>query len=147
MRIFDPSILRLPLYEDQHRQLAQRVEAWAEDMALELGELDSLSPAAAGRRLTALFGRTGWYAYLGGPEAKPDFRSICLIREGFSYVHDLCDFAFSIQALAAAPLIYYGSTEQRNALLPEILVGRSIGCLALSEPEVGSDIAARRVAR
>lgn len=141
MKIFDTSVLRLPLYEERHRQLAARIESWADEISPELGEFEDRSPAEMGRHLTALFGRNGWYAAVGGVEAAPDFRSICLIREGFAFVHDLCDFAFSIQALAAAPLVRHGSTEQRAALLPDILAGRSIGCLALSEPDVGSDIA------
>ncbi|MGB8840947.1 MAG: acyl-CoA dehydrogenase family protein [Aliidongia sp.] len=141
MKIFDTSILRLPLYEERHRQLAARIEDWADEIAAELAEVEGESPAKSGRHLTALLGRGGWYAALGDAVATPDFRSICLIREGFAFVHDLCDFAFSIQALAAAPLVYYGSDEQREMLLPDILAGRSIGCLALSEPEVGSDIA------
>jgi acyl-CoA dehydrogenase len=141
VKIFDTSVLRLPLYEERHRQLARRIESWADEMSSELCEIEGRSPAEMGRHLTARFGRDGWYAAVGSAEAAPDFRSICLIREGFAFVHDLCDFAFSIQALAAAPLVRYGSPEQRASLLPDILAGRSIGCLALSEPDVGSDIA------
>lgn len=141
MKIFDTSVLKLPLYEEQHRQLAARIESWADEISSELGEIEDRSPAEIGRLLTALFGRTGWYAAVGGADTPPDFRSICLIREGFGFVHDLFDFAFSIQALAAASLIKYGSAEQRAALLPDILAGRSIGCLAMSESEVGSDLA------
>ena len=141
MKIFDKSVLGLPLYEERHRQLAARIESWADEISPELGEFEGRSPAEIGRRLTALFGRNGWYAAVGGADAAPDLRAICLIREGFAFVHDLCDFAFSIQALAAAPLVRYGSAQQRATLLPDILAGRSIGCLALSEPDVGSDIA------
>ncbi|WP_338426275.1 acyl-CoA dehydrogenase family protein [Sphingopyxis kveilinensis] len=138
MKIFDPSVLRLPLYEERHRQLADRIEKWADEIASEPDEIERRSPAETGRHLTTLFGRNGWY---GDADAPPDFRSICLVREGFAFVHDLFDFAFSIQALAATPLIRYGSAQQRAALLPDILAGRSIGCLAISEPDVGSDIA------
>ena len=138
MKIFNRSILRLPFYEERHRQLADRIESWADEIASELDEIEGCSPAETGRHLTTLFGRNTWY---GETDAPPDFRSICLIREGFAFVHDLFDFAFSIQSLAAAPLIRYGSAQQRAALLPDILGGRSIGCLAISEPDVGSDIA------
>lgn len=141
MKIFDPSILRLPLYEDRHRQLAARLERWADEISSDLSEIERLPPAEMGRHLTALFGDAGWYATVGGDDTPPDFRAICLIREGFAFLHDLFDFAFSIQALAAASLIQYGSVEQRRALLPNLLAGRSIGCLAMSEPEVGSDLA------
>ena len=141
MKIFDTSVLRLPLYEERHRRLAARIESWADEISSELGEIERLPPAEMGRHLTALFGEAGWYAAVGGVDTPPDFRSICLIREGFAFIHDLFDFAVSIQALAAASLIQYGSVEQRGALLPDILAGRSIGCLAMSEPQVGSDLA------
>lgn len=141
MKIFDTSVLRLPLYEERHRQLAARIESWADEISSGLGEIERLPPAEMGRHLTALFGEAGWYAAVGGADTPPDFRSICLIREGFAFIHDLFDFAFSIQALSAAALIRYGSVEQRGALLPDILAGRSIGCLAMSEPQVGSDLA------
>lgn len=141
MKIFDTSVLRLPLYEERHRQLAARIENWADEISPDLGEIEDRSPAEMGRLLTARFGRAGWYDVIGGVDTTPDFRSICLIREGFAFVHDLFDFAFSIQALAAAPLVKYGSAEQHAAFLPDILAGRSIGCLALSEPEAGSNLA------
>jgi acyl-CoA dehydrogenase len=142
MKIYDPAILALPLYDERHRQLALRIEQWADDMSPRIAELDNLSPLDFGRGMTCILGDDKWFNFAAGTHANlPDFRSISLIREGFAFIHDLCDFAFSIQALAATPLIRHGTLAQRERWLPDILAGRLIGSLAISEPDAGSDVA------
>jgi acyl-CoA dehydrogenase len=142
VRLFDPTLLALPLYGERHRQLAGQVEAAADGLAGQLAEWEPLGPLELGRRATAALGEAGWLAHAVRLTGAPDFRSLALIREGFAQVHDLLDFAFSIQALAAAPLVLFGSVEQRATLLPDVVAGRRIGSLAISEPAAGSDVAA-----
>src|SRR6266542_2922245 len=86
-------------------------------------------------------------AILKSPEAEPagDFRSICLMRESLAYADDLADYAFSIQALSATPLVRYGSLAQRRRYLPQLADGRLVGSFAVSEDEAGSDVAAIRL--
>jgi acyl-CoA dehydrogenase len=139
MRLFDRAVLALPLYEDRHRALADEIEASAEPFAKQIACWEPLGQREIGRRLTAALGESGWFAHAVGT---PDFRALALIRQGFAQVHDLLDFAFSIQALAAAPLVLFGSEQQRTTLLPPIAAGRSIGSFAISEPAAGSDVAA-----
>ena len=50
----------------------------------------------------------------------------------------------SVHTLACYPLAGYGTDEQRDALLPDLLAGDLLGGYALSEPEAGSDAAALR---
>jgi acyl-CoA dehydrogenase len=140
--LFDSSILALPLYEDRHRQLAARIEAAADGLAARIAGWESKGPTELGRELTAALGEAGWLAHAVHPAGRPDFRSIALIREGFAQVHDLCDFAFAIQAMAAAPIVHFGAPAQRAEFLPDIIAGRRIGSLAISEPAGGSDPAA-----
>jgi acyl-CoA dehydrogenase len=143
MNIYDPLILALPLYDERHRQLAARVEQWGDHISPRLAELDNLHASEFGRRMTRILGDEKWFEFVAGTQtAAPDFRSIALIREGFAFIHDLCDFAFSIQALAATPLIRHGTPAQRERWLPDIIAGRLIGSLAISEPDAGSNVAA-----
>ncbi len=141
MKIFDRSILRLPLFEERHRRLASEIEAWADGASATLATPGGGSPSDVGRNLTRRLGAENWYAWSGAGGEAPDLRAVALIREGFAFVHDLCDFAFSIQALAVAPLVQFGSEAQRECLLPDLASGRKIGSFALSEPAVGSDVA------
>ncbi len=142
MTLFDRTVLALPFYEERHRRLAERLEALAADLAPKLAEWERRGPDEMGRQLTLALAEAGLFAYAADPAAEPDFRAVALIREGLAQVHDLCDFAFATQALGAAAVVHYGSPEQRAALLPDVVAGRRIGSLAISEPEAGSDAAA-----
>jgi butyryl-CoA dehydrogenase len=53
--------------------------------------------------------------------------------------------AMSVQcSLVCAPILHDGSDAQRARWLPDLTVGKKIGCFALSEPEAGSDAKAQR---
>ncbi len=41
--------------------------------------------------------------------------------------------------IATAPLVYYGTKEQKEKYLPKLATGELIGAFALTEPEAGSD--------
>ena len=44
-------------------------------------------------------------------------------------------------SLCAAPIVYFGSDEQKKKYLPKLATGEWLGCFALSEPGTGSDAA------
>ncbi|MBX6384890.1 MAG: acyl-CoA dehydrogenase family protein [Microbispora sp.] len=50
--------------------------------------------------------------------------------------------AVSVHTLACLPLAVYGTPEQRERWLPDMLSGRLVGAYSLSEPQAGSDAAA-----
>jgi alkylation response protein AidB-like acyl-CoA dehydrogenase len=50
----------------------------------------------------------------------------------------------SVQALTCFPLLNYGTEEQREKWLPELLGGDLLGAYCLSEPDAGSDPGAMR---
>lgn len=45
-------------------------------------------------------------------------------------------FAFGIP-----PIVKFGSPELQERFLPNLLTGRKRGCIAITEPEAGSDVA------
>ncbi|WP_268822936.1 acyl-CoA dehydrogenase family protein [Yinghuangia soli] len=142
----DPEILGLPFYDDGHRRLARELGVWC-DIYGELWEtVRRMHPDEAGRRLVQLLGEEGWLAGLdpaaGPPELPADFRAVCLAREALAYAEDLADFAYSIQTLAATPIIRFGDKEQQARYLPAMASGSLIGAFALSEMEAGSEVAA-----
>jgi alkylation response protein AidB-like acyl-CoA dehydrogenase len=52
--------------------------------------------------------------------------------------------AVSVHSLACHPLLAFGSDEQKQRWLPEMLSGEQIGAYSVSEPQAGSDAAALR---
>lgn len=44
-------------------------------------------------------------------------------------------------SLALAPIVEFGTEEQKTAVLPDLATGKAVGCFALSEPGTGSDAA------
>ena len=143
---FDPEILGLPFYDDGHRRLAHEIGIWC-DVNGELWETArGMTPDEAGRHLVRTLGEDGWLAGLD-PAAAPhglptDFRALCLAREALAYAEDLVDFAYSIQSLAATPIIRYGDEQQRKRYLPGMAAGSLVGAFAVTEKESGSQVAA-----
>lgn len=44
-------------------------------------------------------------------------------------------------AFGTPPLLHYGSEELQNRLLPDLLLGKTRACIAVTEPGAGSDVA------
>jgi len=146
---FDEGVLALPFFDDRHVHFARGIGAWCFERTELWAEADRLAPAEAGARILRELGRDGWLGFLdpfaapsvSGPADPGDFRSLSLAREALAYAHDLADFAYSIQALSACPLLLHGSEEQKKRYLPEMAAGTLSGAFAVSEQECGSDAA------
>jgi alkylation response protein AidB-like acyl-CoA dehydrogenase len=54
--------------------------------------------------------------------------------------------AVSVHSLSSHPLLAFGTEEQKQRWLPDMLSGNRIGAYSLSEPQAGSDAAALRCA-
>jgi alkylation response protein AidB-like acyl-CoA dehydrogenase len=54
--------------------------------------------------------------------------------------------AVSVHSLSSHPLLAFGTEEQKQRWLPDMLSGEQIGAYSLSEPQAGSDAAALRCA-
>lgn len=150
-RCIDEAALALPFYEPGHAAYARRIAAWCQAQA-ELWEradrgADRGDPDAAARDILRRLGEDGWLAFLDpspgatDPERGGDLRALCLAREALAYSHDLADHTFSIQALAATPILLHGSKAQRQRYLPDMARGRLAGSFAISEEQAGSDVA------
>jgi acyl-CoA dehydrogenase len=138
----DRSFLDWPFFEPRHRELAERLDAWAAD---HLADADHADTDAACRALVGLLGRDGWLAHTAvdpaDPASKLDVRTLCLIRETLARHDGLADFAFAMQGLGTGALSLFGTDEQRRESLPRTRTGRALSAFALSEPRSGSDVA------
>ncbi|WP_020202874.1 MULTISPECIES: acyl-CoA dehydrogenase family protein [Cupriavidus] len=139
----DKSYLSLPFFDDAHRALEQRLDAWA---AASLA-VDHRDTDAACRALVRQLGAAGWLRYCvpaayGGALDKLDSRSLCLLRETLARHDGLADFAFAMQGLGSGAISLAGSEAVRERYLPRVARGEAIAAFALSEPDAGSDVAA-----
>lgn len=145
----DRSFLSWPFLEARHRDLHDRVDAWARDHVEALSEQGETSEVAAAtvRRLVAAMGEASWLATaVGGSDGSQhgplDARSLCICREVLARHAGLADFAFAMQGLGSGPIGLFGSPEQKERWLPEVARGRMLSAFALSEAEAGSDVSA-----
>jgi acyl-CoA dehydrogenase len=137
----DRSYLRWPFLDDEHRTLADDLQAWA---AAEIAGLEE--PAASDEALDAhcrdLVTRLADGGWLAAATGEPiDVRTLCLTRETLAYHHALADFAFAMQGLGSGAISLFGSDDLRLRYLPGVADGRLVAAFALSEPEAGSDVA------
>ena len=143
----DRSFLGWPFFEDQHRRLAQELDAWA------LRELPALRAQAehdidaACRALVLALGGAGFLRWCvpavgGGLATALDVRALCIARETLARHFGLADFAFAMQALGSGPISLFGTREQKSTYLEPVAAGTHIAAFALSEADAGSDVAA-----
>jgi acyl-CoA dehydrogenase len=146
--------LEWPFFAPAQRELANRLEVWAEQrFTTRVGSgatahaEDRASVDSACRQLVRDLGRGGWTRYsvpfdAESPIAEFDVRSLALIRETLSYHDGLADFAFAMQGLGSGAISLAASQEIKHRYLPRVAAGEAIAAFALSEPEAGSDVAA-----
>jgi butyryl-CoA dehydrogenase len=80
---------------------------------------------------------------LGG--AGLDYISLCLIMEEVAKADAGVSVALAVQnGLGAVPILRHGTDEQKERWLPELAAGRRFAAYALTEPDVGSDVAGLR---
>ncbi|MDG4720088.1 MULTISPECIES: acyl-CoA dehydrogenase family protein [Thalassospira] len=138
----DTSYLDWPFFEDRHRELATRLDAWA---SANLDGIDHGDVDAACRDLVVRLAGGEWLRYAAidpaDPNSKLDVRSLCLIRETLARYDGLADFAFAMQGLGSGSISLFGTDDQKAEWLPKVRSGKAMAAFALTEPQSGSDVA------
>jgi acyl-CoA dehydrogenase len=140
----DRSFLTWPFFEERHRALAAKLEAYARDRVEPLAH-DESDPDGLTETFVGLLARAGFLDW-AVPEGAHDVRALCLARETLAYRSGLADFAFAMQGLGTGSIVLFGTEAQKAKWLGPVRHGKSLGAFAMSEPEGGSDVAALRTA-
>ncbi|MCA3633067.1 MAG: acyl-CoA dehydrogenase family protein [Methylobacterium sp.] len=133
----DRSFLAWPFFEDRHRDLAGKLEAWASaSLPVDHADIDAACIA-----LVRKLGEAGWLRQTGSEAGETlDVRTLCLIRETLARYDGLADFAFAMQGLGMGAVSLFGTPAQRT-WLSRTRAGSAIAGFALTEPGSGSDVA------
>ncbi len=143
-------MLALPIFDDRHRELAERLTQLVGEVVEPLAvEADEGDPNAAGRQFFRLFAEHGLLRHLvptahGGATFAPDrldLRTVCLIREALASASGCADSVFAVHGLGSYPILLGGDDDLRAAYLPKAADGTLIGAFAVTEPHAGSDVA------
>ncbi len=134
--------LALPFFDDAHRDLAQRLSAWAP-----LQDVDEQDDRAACREWVRRLGADGWLRYCvpaahGGALERLDSRALVILRETLAFQSPLADFAFAMQGLGSGAITLAGTAQQQSTYLTRVASGEMIAAFALSEANAGSDAGA-----
>ncbi len=135
----DRSFLTWPFFDDRHRVLGDRLEAFAADLSVDHSDTDQ-----ACRDIVAALGAAGWLEHAAvapGSGDALDVRTLCLIRETLARHDGLADFAFAMQGLGTGAISLFGTRDQQEEWLPKVRRGEAISAFALTEPASGSDVA------
>ena len=74
-----------------------------------------------------------------------DFTSLCVAIEELGRVDQSCGITLSAGVgLGITPIMTFGSSEQKQRWLPDLVAGRALAAFGLTEPDGGSDAAATR---
>src|SRR6187431_1042453 len=86
-----------------------------------------------------LFGLTAPEEY-GGAGEGGDFTSLCVAIEELGRVDQSIGITLSAGVgLGINPILTYGTDEQKQRFLPDLVAGRTLAGFGLTEPEAGSD--------
>src|ERR1700752_646142 len=72
------------------------------------------------------------------------FLAMVLITEEIARVHSAMRVAINMQMGPALALLQFGTEEQKKKWIPPLVQGDVIGCVAITEPDAGSDVAGMR---
>jgi alkylation response protein AidB-like acyl-CoA dehydrogenase len=133
----DTSSLLWPFFDDVHRDIAAKLDAWAASRVGPIVDAHDDTDAAC-RILTQQMGKAGWLGHVaraadGGAAAEIDVRALCVIRETLARHSGLADFVFAMQGLGSVPISLFGSEALRRRYVTKVVKGAAIAAFALSE--------------
>ncbi len=124
------------------RDRAREVAAQAEAFADEADACRDVHPATRDLLKSSDLVRHAVPAAYGGATERLDPLTLAVVRESLMYASAHLDSLFAMQGVGSYPLTVGGSEELRREWLPRVATLDVIPAIALTEPDVGSDLRA-----
>jgi alkylation response protein AidB-like acyl-CoA dehydrogenase len=136
------------LFTEEHDMLREAVAAWARERVqphIDEWEREKEFPREIFEELGALGYLGAQYPEEYGGQGGDFAANIVLVEELSRIGAESVSMAVGVHtAMATPPILKFGTPEQRRHYLPDLLAGRKIAALGISEPEAGSDVASIR---
>ena len=130
-----------PFLDEAHHTLAARATAWN----TEAHELHSEELSKHCRRIARSLGEHGLLnTVVPADGARFDVRALCALREALTFNDTLPDAIFAMQGIGTLAIQQFGTSSQKERYLPPCRRGEKVAAFAVTEPEVGSDVASMR---
>ena len=138
----DTELFELPQRYLDLQAEARALAAECADVAARADEADRIDPDV--RDLLRRSGLTAVVvdAAYGGRFEKVDSLAVTVVREALAYESAHLDSMFGMQGIGSFAISVGGSEAVRKEWLPKVAALEAIGALALTEPDVGSDLRA-----
>lgn len=135
------------LYElpERYRDLRAEARTLAESIAGRAGiadEADGVDPVMLAALRDSELARVAVAREYGGRFERVDSLAVTVVREVLAGVSSHLDSLFAMQGIGSFPVSAGGSDTVRRTWLPQVAAMRAIAALALTEPQVGSDLKA-----
>jgi butyryl-CoA dehydrogenase len=131
----DHELLRATVREFAEAEVAPYAAAWDRDHHFPVDVVEQMG----GLGLFGIVFPQRW----GGGDG--DFTSLCVAIEELGRVDQSVGITLSAGVgLGANPIYRFGTDEQRDRWLPDLVAGRALGAFGLTEPDGGSDAGATR---
>lgn len=150
---------RSPVWREEHMEFRKVIRKWVHDNLRAEAEACELSGESPSDEIFKKLADYGMLAMRIGPgdhlKHAPNGLPMGIKPEKFDYFHEaICHeeigrlatpgFADGIgsgMVIGLPPLIHFGSDWMKNTVVPQVLRGEKRICLAISEPQAGSDVA------
>lgn len=134
------SLFELPEPYRELRDDARALAARIEPIAVEADASESIHPGVRTALVDSGLCSLMVPSAFGGRYDRIDPVAVCVARESFMPVSAHLDALFSLQGIGSYAITVGGSENQRQEWLPLVGRGEALAALALTEPEIGSDL-------
>lgn len=131
-------------WSPEHIALRNRARQVAQDAVLKYGRFNDTWMNGYSKEFSQELAGHGWIGmtwpteYGGG--GRPPIERLIVAEEMIAAGAPIAASWFADRQMGPA-LITYGTTEQQDAFLPDMLAGKTTWCIGMSEPNAGSDLA------